>query len=448
MMRIVDAGLTAAGLALLGIAALLGRFFAEAIGVGDAWLMVAVPAALGAGCFAAHALPRDGRISVLACFAAAVAAIYLGEIALQTNLWTPGAATRQAGAAEVDRRTPREVIADLRREGKPAFPAVFPRSQFVYGRDGTGFALGDLLPLGGIAEVTTVFCNETGRYFIYESDERGFNNPRGAWDAAELDVLALGDSFTQGACIDNPKNYMGLIRTAKPRTLSLGIASNGPLLMLAGLGEYLPRMKPRVVLWFLFEENDIETDLAIERTVPLLRNYLTPGFSQRLAERQGEIDGRLKAWLGGLSGGPNAVNAPPRAGGTVGGVNLSDIVLLRGLRNALSLRLDRHPAEYALFEKILARAKAETDASGAELKLVYLPSQRRFASFFGRHLHDLQRARVRAATERLGVAMIDLVPAFARAKPETLFAGHYTEAGNAIVADEVLQAIMPAAARR
>ena len=74
--------------------------------------------------------------------------------------------------------------------------------------------LGDLLPLGGISRVTTVFCNETGRYMIYDADERGFNNPRGIWPGREADILALGDSFTHGVCVDPAKGYMALIRAA------------------------------------------------------------------------------------------------------------------------------------------------------------------------------------------------------------------------------------------
>ena len=42
------------------------------------------------------------------------------------------------------------------------------------------------LPLSGIANRRTVFGNESGTRIIYDSDERGFNNPRGIWDSGNV----------------------------------------------------------------------------------------------------------------------------------------------------------------------------------------------------------------------------------------------------------------------
>jgi hypothetical protein len=36
----------------------------------------------------------------------------------------------------------------------------------------------EALPLGGISNRPTVLCNETGQYTIFDSDERGFPNPK------------------------------------------------------------------------------------------------------------------------------------------------------------------------------------------------------------------------------------------------------------------------------
>lgn len=37
------------------------------------------------------------------------------------------------------------------------------------------------MPLGGIANATTILGNEIGTRILYESKEHGFNNPRGIW---------------------------------------------------------------------------------------------------------------------------------------------------------------------------------------------------------------------------------------------------------------------------
>jgi hypothetical protein len=386
-------------------------------------------------------LNRVARANFFGCLVAVVLAAYLAEAAIQLGAWTPVAVNMHSKPAEYDRRSVPEVVDELRKQGKDAYTAVFPWAQFVNRPQDSPLALGDVLPLGGVSKITTVFCNETGQYVTYDSDEFGFNNPRGIWPQVDIDVLMLGDSFTHGACLDNTKNYIGLIRAGLPRTLTLGMASNGPLIYLAGMREYLPLVRPRFVLWFLFEGNDIEADLPVERAQPLLLRYLNPTFSQHLADRQAEIDMKLRRWI-------DEVGTTPQQSVfravQMDHLNFRDFVLLRKLRDALSLQLSRHDADYALFERLLDAAKTAAAARGAELRLVYLPDKRRFVSFTGRLLKDQQRNRVRAITGRLNIPMIDVTPAFAaHPNPASLFVGHYTEDGARIVAATVLDAIAP-----
>lgn len=71
-----------------------------------------------------------------------------------------------------------------------------------------------------------------------------------------------------------PHDFMGRVADVIPKTLNLGISGNRPLMELAGLAEYGPALKPRVVLWFFFGGNDIQGNLNIEKRSPLLRNYV------------------------------------------------------------------------------------------------------------------------------------------------------------------------------
>jgi hypothetical protein len=82
-------------------------------------------------------------------------------------------------------------------------------------------------------------CNESGQFVTYESDEHGFRNPKRLWGSGGIDVVALGDSFTQGYCVPSGREFVGLVRQRYPSTLNLGIAGEGPLLMLATLKEYV-----------------------------------------------------------------------------------------------------------------------------------------------------------------------------------------------------------------
>jgi hypothetical protein len=154
----------------------------------------------------------------------------------------------------------------------------------------------EVIPLGGVANKVTVLCNESGGWITYTSDEHGFNNPTGIWQSGQIDIAALGDSFTQGYCVPREKSFVGLIRQAYPATLNLGMAANGPIYMLATLQEYLPRFKPKVVLWFYFEGNDL-VELQIEKKSGLLMGYLRNGLTQGLVARQKDIDQALTNYI-------------------------------------------------------------------------------------------------------------------------------------------------------
>ena len=53
------------------------------------------------------------------------------------------------------------------------------------------------------------------------------------------------------------RTFVALIRQRHPATRNFGMAGDGPLLMLATLQEYVSPLKPRIVLWFYFEGNDL-----------------------------------------------------------------------------------------------------------------------------------------------------------------------------------------------
>ena len=201
---------------------------------------------------------------------------------------------------------PQEVIADLRKDGVNAVPIITPSNHlFVAQSDGSIKSAiqidgREVMPLAGVSGEATLLCNENGQWIRYQSDSRGFNNPEGTWRFPQLDVAALGDSFTHGYCVPGGRNYVDLIRKRDAATLNLGMAGDGPLLMLATLEEYLPLLRPEIVLWFYYEGNDL-TDLQTERRSALLRNYLRADFSQADLTRQSEIDRAILAEMPRLS---------------------------------------------------------------------------------------------------------------------------------------------------
>jgi lysophospholipase L1-like esterase len=150
-----------------------------------------------------------------------------------------------------------------------------------------------LFPLSGISNSETVHCNENGYYSIYQSDRYGFNNPDNEWDKKEIEYLAVGDSFTHGACVNRPNDISSVLRNLSNKyVLNLGMDGNGPLIEYATLREYLDK-NVKKVLWIYYEGNDL-INLKNELKNNFLNNYLKDlNFTQNLKFKQNDIDSLL-----------------------------------------------------------------------------------------------------------------------------------------------------------
>ena len=357
---------------------------------------------------------------------------------------------------DFDTRNRFEVVMDLRRGGINAVPSIIPllllKNQ--HGSDLTS-ALSvngkEVLPLGGISNRVTVLCNETGDYTIYDSDEHGFNNPQGIWTAGPIKIATVGDSFTQGACVSADDNFVSKIRKRHPATLNLGMAGEGPLLMLAALKEYLPLIKPKIVLWFFFEENDF-TDLLKESKSPLLRRYLERDFQQGLFERQREVDQALTVYVEDAIRTEMAKRKRHLESSPDQAVNLTNFVKLVNLRRVLGVlnggsaaaeKPEYSQVQLKLFGDILREAKAMVAGWGGNLYFVYLPARDRYSE-----AQHYNKSLVVSEVRAVDVPIVDLSETFsAERDPLSLFPfgrfGHYNELGNRLVANEVLRFIEP-----
>ncbi len=280
-------------------------------------------------------------------------------------------------------------------------------------------------------------CNELGVTTVYRSDEYGFNNPAGLWEQAPLEVLLVGDSFVQGACVPPDQTLAAVIRKAYPRTVSLGRDGAGPLLQLAALREYARYLRPAAIVWVYTEENDL-ADLLVESRYPTLTAYLRPDFSQGLFERQAVvgpiIDQRIdelldqyqaRRWiplravrqmLYNRAPPPNPViSIPPREGSSTA-------------------------AEPWVFAEALRLASLEAEALRARRLFVFLPS---YGSFSGRSPSaETARMRVLEEAERVGFTTLDVESLFRAAGDTKRFFpfelyGHFTPQGYALIGQEV-----------
>jgi hypothetical protein len=473
------------------------REFASRTGV----LMYYVIPVLAAGLlFAALRLKPAYKINIVLVGFGVIASVYAAELYLRMAYSSSGdsgtgmmgiiqkskeqkklvAELSQKYGVEIDTRSRLEVIADLKHRGIDAVPSVIPRFQLQYKNQEEAQRAGDegkdqVLPLGGISNKVTIVCNENGQHLIYESDEHGFNNPKGLWNSGRVDIVAVGDSFAQGYCVPSDKNFVALIRQRYPSTLNLGMAGEGPLLMLATLKEYAQWAKPRLVLWFYFEGNDL-LDLQDERQSSLLMRYLEDGFSQNLLERQEVSDKALVSFIE-KAAAANAKESKRREAKAAKKSRVRtilekavDFIKLSSLRPRLGLAfgsvkqdpgaLAEVESNMSLHREILLQARALVSSWGGKLCFVYLPNWTRYQGSlrgdsaidldrweFGNSATDRLRAQVMQTASDLGIPVIDMVPAFDAIKdPMSLFPfgtpGHYNEAGHRLVAEEVLKALV------
>jgi hypothetical protein len=436
-------------------------------------LYYALPAGLASLLFASLILKPAYKVSFVIICLLLTASIYGMELFLHVSdaaLSKPGkpllAALEEGSKREkqqvaklagqlgvdIDTRDPAEVVTDLRKRGIAAvLQIVLPilKKQNDSGVKSAIHVHGiEIMPLGGISNKVTVVCNQNGEYLIYKTDEHGFHNPRGAWQSDHIDIAAVGNSFTLGYCVPSEKNFVALIRQRYPSTLNLGMAGEGPLHMLAVVKEYLPLFKPKIVLWFYFEGNNLR-ELQYEKQSPLLRRYLQNDFDQGLLERQNDIDLALMDHVENEMA-RKMTELPKRSPDR--GYRLGEIIKLVFLRQQFGLvygtdaqELDLEGATMDLFCEILSQAKKRISTWGGTLYFIYLPSWERYA-LNRPGVGGKLRTRVLAYVKSLGLPIIDLHPAFqAQSDPLSLFpfreTGHYNEKGHRLVAEEVLKAI-------
>jgi hypothetical protein len=316
-------------------------------------------------------------------------------------------------------------------------PALFPFYALEVHKEG------GLLPLAGISTSTTVLCNELGPYSIYFSDEHGFNNPKGWPETA--DAVLIGDSFVHGQCVPPGADIAARLRARGWRVLNLGASGSGPLFELAVLSEYGLARKPKAVIW-VYIGND-EGELLTEMLNPTLRRYLSGGFSQKLLERQQEIDTFWKGYLEEYVERSEAEKRRTDARPTVKTVNWREIFTMYPLRKALGLRRIQQGDRLQGVRTVLTRARDVSRGAGAELVLAIMPYWQIVKDHPGKGFEDVQ-----AIGEELGIPVINFSPIFAE-DPDPLryfpyrLPGHFNEEGYEFVAKHLSERVMEKLAR-
>jgi len=347
-----------------------------------------------------------------------------------------------ANGVQVDHRSRKEVIETLRSEGRNAYLTIHPilllrRQKRNEWHSVLSLDNKEILPLGGIASVVTVYNRESGQWAVFESDEYGFRNPAGTWNHDKFDLVVIGDSFAHGAGLLDSGDFASLLRSSFPNSINLASGANGPLTVFATVREYCRKLKPRFVVYFYYEGNDLG-DLNKEKRTPLLMRYLgDESWSQDLYAQRNAINTML------LDFGEKQIRKyyveKPLA-------RLRQIFTLSNLRARIGLDLGtkvresrRLQPDLALFETILERFREEVKACGGTFIVAYLPAWKRYKN---PATYNVYRREVLNILKTNGIPVVDLHPVFQKqADVFSLFHfglnGHYNQTGAKLVADEV-----------
>lgn len=347
-----------------------------------------------------------------------------------------------------DQRSKFEVISALNANGVPAVPTITPRLWAE--ANAARIHDGQIIPLSGLSRRVTVFCNEGGEFSTYESDEHGFNNPVGLYKKGEVDVVLIGDSFAHGACVKQGEDIASHLRANNIRALNLGMAGSGPLIELAILTEYASAVRPRVVLWLYFEEND-QYNLDREQTFPFFLQYLDPKFKLGLFDQQHKIDSMLlEPFLAEAQAAVESEEEKRRQQEGARRQKWAKILRLYYLRTRLGVNKPASPPSTPppseLFSKILAEARNRVRAWGGRMYFVYIPDYTRYNQTHQNHDLVFHRAEVLETVRKLGIPIIDVhVILSHHPDPLSLYPlrvhGHFNAQGYRLIAQYLLQSI-------
>ncbi len=389
--------------------------------------------------FISYFIPKNLKINIFIIFSSIFVGLYIveGYINLEQNRIST---YKNQTGQDYDTRSTLEVYQDL----KKINPKIVASPHPIYFTDSFKIS-----PLSGIANRTTLHCNENGYYSIYESDRYGFNNSDFEWDKKITKFLLVGDSMTRGACVNEPDTISGNIKkltNEKIGVLNLGQSGNGPLREYATLKEYLYLKNVQKIIWVYFEGNDLR-EFNKELKHKILIKYLNnKNFSQNLALRNNSVQ---KLLLSELNNVETIMNSNQIQQKKLKRNSLTSFLILTKVRIYFFESLfNDHKAKKELFlkkefKKTLKMSNELAKENNAELYFVYLPSFHRF-QLFNNTDEYMHYKEVLNIVKKLKIPIIDInKELFVKQKdPLELFPfrspGHYNVKGYEFIAKQIV----------
>jgi len=353
-----------------------------------------------------------------------------------------------------DTRTKLEVINTFNEDGIETYPLIYPTNLITENAFNN-----DILPFGTISMRHTINCNENGYWASFMSDRYGFNNNDINYDKP-ADVLLIGDSFAQGACVKQEKSIAYQLSKHGINTLSIATGSSGPLIELAMLKEYVSTVKPKYVLWLYFEHNDLSNLHREFKSNILLKYYNDDNYTQSLVNKQGIIDKHLKQYVNSARQKEQTESIKsPIESNKITFKTLFTLDTLRSLMRGMGKKQERSEKNVSLedtviqdkllkLESIIQKAKKISHDNHAKFVFVYLPSWERYALKKGheKRVYEDLDGRILEIIERNKTDLINFESVLSKNDDPIQYfplrnRGHYNEDGYTLLSDVIEQYI-------
>jgi hypothetical protein len=344
---------------------------------------------------------------------------------------------------DFDKRNRFEIILDSKKHGLNLVPYFSP--YYLMKQESSADDGNEIFPLSGLSNSLLIYCNESGEYSQYLSDRYGFNNSDVIHDS-NIDVVLIGDSFVQGACVNNEYNIATQLKKNGKSVISLGAGGTGPLIQNAIFREY-GDIRSKNVIWFFYEGNDMNNIIS-EQKVPFLKRYLNSNTFNNLKGRQPILDEMVKQFI------LEQYEAKKKKSLIVA-LKKSELEKFVTLYNFRSLVkrvflgkknkvLENYNKEIHTLISILQKVKQKVEKSGGNFYFVYLPSYSR--------IFDLgnvfpQKDKLIMMVQDKDIEVIDVYNDVFKDynNPKKLFPfglnGHYTPLGYKLLSQELLDVI-------
>ena len=297
-----------------------------------------------------------------------------------------------------------------------------------------------IYPLGGISDSDTIFCNESGYYVRYISDKYGFNNMNSDY-SNKIDYLLIGDSHTHGACVNSEDNFKGNINKLSKNTfgiINLGYQGTGPLHQYAIIREYLKVVRPKTVILFYYEGNDLSEIYEEMQQVHLKKYLQTKNYSQNLVSKHNEVDKILKKELK-LSLIKNEINKIENKKNSYNFEKIKNVLKLTHIRSFFKLR-GMNNDNLNNFSLIIDKINNFLKKNNTDLIIVYLPDYQRYKGKFDDKYKNYNK--IISLIKKKNIQLINIKNFFDKFNdPLDLFpyrlSGHYNEKGYKLISEEI-----------